>query len=657
MSNAFTFASATEFARKASLDCVLPAIGVALFHKECGFSSNAQLGLAAFAIHTALSCLPDTECKVLNVDMIGYMANAIEQVHNLNRDKKEFYITHTPAEMLAFAVAMRWMDINVEGMMSITDKWVQLTTGSRALLPTNERVSDETRRVPFVKGNKVPGSKLLKEAEQFLADTAYHVESSMGKAVHEYLEGWKRENANKGMYAKLPTRIDAEMYVHKGSELVHSEAELFSEYTADARGRLYHAACFGPNPQSGDMARAYYSHNVENWVEKGSEAYEIFMTELADVAGSDEWLKPSFLRATAKNPAKSLDKILKREEAGQSIPSKPLTYIRMAMDWLQFEEQGKCDSRLGFGEDAKCSGTQILAILAGAKELIEATGFRLTAGKSADPYMLCLKHIEALLNINPLRHYILDAAMQEILTRNFAKRPYMSVQYGGGKTALLENKDFIAALDKLGLAEEQREAFVVLTLEAVKRTLGDRINHMIEAIQTAVNTKLALTDKQYLTYTHIDGLKVMKPCFTKDIPIAEPFAIRVAANVNVNFGNVKEGKAWSTEAREPSAEEFTRTFVVNYVQGIDALIARTVAVKAKEAGLRGFTSIHDCFRVCLADAPKLHKVIADAYKEIFVDNDPLKHLSEQLGGINYHAEKVLTDELIYSEHSYFFTAH
>lgn len=655
MSNAFTFASASEFARKASLDCILPAIGVALYHKECGFQTNAQLGLAALAIHTALSYLPDSECKVSNVEMIDYMASAIEEVHNLNRDKKEFYITYSPSEMLALVVAMRWMNIE-NGMMNTTDKWIQLTTGSRALLPQNEAVTDSNRRVPYIKGNKVRPSKLLKEAEQFLSDTSYHVESSMGKVVHEYLESWKRENASQhNLYAKLPTRIDAEMYVHKGSELVHSESELYSEYTSDARGRLYHAACFGPNPQSGDMARAYYSHHVENWVERGSESYKIFMIELADVAGNEDWLKPSYLRAVANNPAKALDKILKREEKGLCIPSKPLTYIRMAMDWLSFEDNGKCDSRLGYGEDAKCSGTQILAILAGAKELIEATGFRLEAGKSDDPYMLCLKNIESLLNSNPLRHYILEAAMHDILNRNFAKRPYMSVQYGGGKTALMENRDFIIALDKLGLAEEQREAFVSLTLEAVKRTLGDRINHMIEAIQKAVNEKLALSGKQYLTYTHIDDLKVLKPCFTKDIPIAAPFSIRVASSTNVNFGNIKEGKAWSTEAREPTAEEFVRTFVVNYVQGIDALIARTVAVKAKEAGLRGFTSIHDCFRVCLADAPKLHGVIADAYKEIFIDNDPLKHLSEQLGGIQFHAEKVLT-ELIYSEHSYFFTA-
>lgn len=130
MSNAFTFASSAEFARKASLDCVLPAIGVALFHKECGFEQNAQLGLASHAIFTALSYLPDTECKVDEEQMIEYMAQAIEQVHKLNRDKKSFHITHSAIEMLTIAYEARWITTSDEGEMNLTDKWVS-TTGKK----------------------------------------------------------------------------------------------------------------------------------------------------------------------------------------------------------------------------------------------------------------------------------------------------------------------------------------------------------------------------------------------------------------------------------------------------------------------------------------------------------------------------------------------
>jgi len=627
MSNAFTHSDAISFARKAALDCVLPAIGVSLHHKECGFQANEQLGFAAFAIYTALNYLPDVECKVGYAQMVEYMGQAIELVHTRNRDKKVMYLTNTPEEMVDIAVSMRWVS-NDEDQLSLTSKWVHLTQTSHALLPLSERITDETRRVPFIKGNKVPASKLFKEAAQFLSDTSYHVESRMGQAVYGVIESWKRSNMT-NINAKLYPRLDAEMYVHKGSELVMNEEELFSEQSGDARGRLYHEACFGPNPQSGDMARAYYSHNVENWVDKGSDAYDIFITELRDVAGSDEWMSPAYLAFAGNKPDEAIEKILQREIDGKSIPSKPLTYVRMAYDWLQFETTGKCDSRLGYGEDAKCSGTQILAILAGSHELVEATGFRTTAGTSDDPYMLCLKNIKKLLKVNPLGAKVDES----ILTRNFAKRPYMSVQYGGGKAALLTNKDFISALDSTGLGTQDMAAFVELTLNAVKITLGERINKLIEALQLAVSNKLMDTSKAYLSYTHIDNLKVVKPCFEKDIIICDAFSIRVGADTLVNFGNVKEKTPWTTQAREPSAEEFVRTFVVHFVQGIDALIARTVAKKAKQAGLRGYTSIHDCFRVCLADAPKLHNVIAEAYKEIFIDNNPLTHLAKQLGGI------------------------
>ena len=74
----------------------------------------------------------------------------------------------------------------------------------------------------------------------------------------------------------------------------------------------------------------------------------------------------------------------------------------------------------------------------------------------------------------------------------------------------------------------------------------------------------------------------------------------------------------------------------------------------KEAGLRGFTSIHDCFRCCLADAPKMMEVIRSAYIEIFVNNNQFESLSKQLGGINMYHENIVTEELLMSEHAYYF---
>ncbi|MDK9366436.1 DNA-directed RNA polymerase [Lelliottia wanjuensis] len=652
-----SFDNVQEFANKTRIASIVPAIGAELFKAEFGFIPGPQLGLAALAMYNALSAVPDAGCIVATCDMIRYMENAISNVHRLNNDKKQHHITHTPNDMLDLAVTLGWMESDGE-MMKLSEKWIKFTSMSQALSPKTSPINQAERRVNQVKGNKFRQPKLFKQALKNLEDTGYHVHYRMGEAVSKVIERFRRENSMNSK-AKMFSLLEKEMYVHKGSEMLVGLPELYSEYFADSRGRLYHAACFGPNPQSGDMARAYYSHNVENWVEKGTEAYEIFMTELADVAGKgSKWLQPDILRIAATKPESALWKFCQKEEQGdKDLPKKPLTYIRMAFDWLEFEENGKCDSRLGFGEDAKCSGTQILALLAGDKHMLEATGFRTTAGKSEDPYVICLANLKKLLKVSHLRHYISTQKMEEVLTRDFSKVPYMAVQYGCGVKALTENSDFIAALEKMGVPKEHYVDFIKTTIAAVRMTLGKRINTMVEAIQSAVSMKLLETGSQYFSYQHIDGFTVLKPCFSK-LEISQPFQVRFSPSLNLNFGNIKDNVPWQVRGNEADGEEFVRTFVVNEVQGVDALIARTVSAKARNAGLRAYTSIHDCFRTCLADAPKLHKVICEAYEEIFLNNNLLKHLSEQLGGtINYHSEQLLTKEMIYSEHSYFFTYH
>ena len=183
--------------------------------------------------------------------------------------------------------------------------------------------------------------------------------------------------------------------------------------------------------------------------------------------------------------------------------------------------------------------------------------------------------------------------------------------------------------------------------------MGEKINKFIEATQKAVIKKCEELGKAYFTYRHTDGQVVLKPCFPSR-EICDAFSIRVDSKTRVIFGQQVENKPWTIRESEPTMAEFARTFVVNYIQGIDALVARTVAKYAKKAGLRGFTSIHDCFRCCLADAPRMMSVIREAYIEIFVKNNQFENLSKQIGGIDMYHENIVTEELLNSEHAYYF---
>ena len=240
--------------------------------------------------------------------------------------------------------------------------------------------------------------------------------------------------------------------------------------------------------------------------------------------------------------------------------------------------------------------------------------------------------------------------------RNFIKTPYMAVQYGGGTGALLGNKDFVSTVCEMYDVEADDllvEDFAEVSVEDVKAALGAKINLFIAKVAEAVNTKCEELGKEYITYRHTDGFTVLKPCFPSR-EVCEAFSIRVDGQTRVIFGQQQDDKPWIIREAQPTREEFARTFVVNFIQGIDALVARTVAKYAKKMGLRGYTSIHDCFRTCLADAPKLMDAIRLAYVEIFVENNQFENLAKQIGGIDMYHENIVTKELLMNEHAYYF---
>ncbi|MBI0275451.1 hypothetical protein I6H07_06335 [Hafnia alvei] len=635
-----------------AIKTVMPAISAQVYNVMETLEPQT-CGLLGFAIYTAMSSVHGNT-EVPYGHMIGFVVNGIDIAHTRNRDLKQYHIQLTADDVLSLIQRLGYVhfemsDVVVEPIISITDKWYDITSPVSATLPTTSIATTDNRRKSFVKGGKVKPSELMKECIEFLGSTPYHVEQPMLKLIEQVIAECE------GLGKQLPECIKDEIHVIYGARATENEHVLYSEYDADARGRLYHIACAGPNPQSSDMARSLYSHNIENIVkkmdgDKTSKAYNMFIAELEDISGNG-WEDSKRIRATAQRPFDALKYMLANED---KAPKKPFTYIRLAMDWVKFEEIGECDSRVGFGLDAKCSGTQYLAAIAGDMRMLKATGF-ITAGegKGVDPYQLSLSELIDIIAKSSIR---IDA--EKYLNpkdgRNMIKTPYMSIQYGGSLKALMENQKFIKAMMEMGIDHNKFEQFARSSIDAIKEALGPKINNFIAKTQEAVAAILEKDNKAFITYRHTDGFKVLKPCFPS-VEVCDCFSIRTGLQDRVIFGNEKDKTGWKIKAQKPTAEEYVRTFIVNDIQGIDALVARTVAVKAKHAHLRGFTSIHDCFRCCLADAPLMMDVIRDAYNEVFVKNNQFEHLNSQLhNSIMAYCPNLVTKELVYSEDAYYF---
>lgn len=635
-----------------TIKSVVPSIAALVFRakEKTSYMEPQTCAIAALAIFHMMSTLTRDDV-VPAMAMVSLAEASIHKANSSNNDMKAYHYVDPTINLIGLAKHFGFITMNEDKSFQMTETWVELVTTKETAIPLCERVTDETRRKPFVKGGKVKPSKLLKETIEFLQDTAYHVDAQMVAVIDKAIDMISRAGNS------LPLAIQQELHVWNNAKNMVRQDELFSDYFADNRGRLYHVACAGPNPQSSDFARCLYSHNVENMVQKfnedGSttEAYNMFMAELYDISGG-RWTDAKMLTRVGLNPAGALTFVLTAEDT----PKKPFTYIRLAMDWYKFETEGQCDSRVGFGLDAKCSGTQYLAFIAGNMEMAQATGLVDSETKASDPYQLSLVALMNLLtksSMNP-SDAIKETYLNPKAGRNFIKTPYMAVQYGGGKGALLGNKDFCQYVSQqLAIIPEKLEAFAELCVEAVHIALGEKINKFIEKTQEAVRRKCEELSKPYFTYKHTDGQVVLKPCFPSR-EICDAFSIRVDSQTRVIFGQQVDNKPWTIRESQPTTDEFVRTFVVNYIQGIDALVARTVAKFAKKAGLRGFTSIHDCFRCCLADAPRMMEVIREAYVEIFVKHNQFESLSKQLGGIQMYHENIVTEELLRSEHAYFF---
>jgi hypothetical protein len=630
---------------------VVPSIAALVYKaKESqSYMEPRTCAIAALSIfHMMTSFTRDDVVPALSLFAIA--ETSIHKANSSNNDMKEYHYNDPALNLIGLAKHFGFVTFHEDKTFTMAERWIELVTTKETATPFTTQVTDDTRRKPYIKGGKVKPSKTLKAAINFLEATEYHVENAMVSIVAGAL----------GMIEKsggvTPLAIQQELHVWFNACNMAREDVLFSDYFGDNRGRLYHVACAGPNPQSSDFARSLYSHNVENFVNKLDESgsltpeYVMFMNELNDIAGG-KFVESAYLTRVASNPRGALVHMLQSGDA----PKKPFTYIRLALDWMKFETTGMCDSRVGFGLDAKCSGTQYLAFIAGNMEMARATGLVDSDEKAADPYQLSLVQVIKALDKSSMKMLpeIMDKYLNKKDGRSFIKTPYMAIQYGGGVGALLGNKDYMEYVAEMGIHITKQQAFAELVVEAIHCALGEKINMFIEKVQAAALKKCEEEGKEYFDYKHTDGQRVHKPCYpSRDI--CDAFSIRVDSKTRVIFGQQVDDKPWSIRDSKPTKEEFVRTFVVNYIQGIDALVARTVAKYAKKAGLRGFTSIHDCFRCCLADAPKMMSVIREAYVEIFVHNNQFEHLAKQIGGIDMYHTNIVTEELLMSEFAYYF---
>lgn len=614
--------------------------------------------------------------KPMDLDVIADTTYAYKMFRNIARanrtipgafddanDVKAFWVNKVKRG-IRLAIDAKLIDQDDDGLITRSKVYISSCISRKSIAHQTNPITDDTRRKERVKNKMQPRkdgtSAKVREALTFIEGQGQCVNTSLLDVVNKFMIDCNEFNI------ELPEAIQDSLHVIEGCNELRSYNVLYSEYFQDLRGRMYQFAHGGPNPQSSDLARALCYHTEENIVYKTDEAcYNLFMNELVnEVADCEYATLPQVLTWVAQNP---LDAIKEYHRHGSDLSGvkKFWTYLTLAQDWFNFETVGYTDCRIGFGPDAKCSGAQLLAILAGCEKMGKACGLT-NEDKGDDPYELSTQEVIKL-QTNSKRPEFRNALL---LTRAEIKTPFMAIQYGGGAGVPATSPKFIKAMNRIGIPVEMRHEFCAKVVKkGIINALGEKINALIEGLQKAAKLMQVETGRDYFTYKHVDGNTCTKRGEAKVRMTNNHFKINFGERDNaIIFGATEEAKGgeqgWKVESQtigNLQRENFSYYFPVHFIQGLDSVVAREIALQVKKRGLKGFTTIHDQFRVCLRDAPKMMNAVADAYREIFIKNNPLKRLESQMKGNKVQTlnpleevQQIVTEEVLTSPKAYYF---
>jgi len=598
-------------------------------------------------------------------------ANKSKNIYNPKEDVKENWVKvvkHTIDSAIDCNLIETRTDENGLVMLKHTQKYLGSAVSRKGIMHQDTPITDANRRKERVKGNynlkKDGTSSLVREAMSFIEDQAQVVNEYVVGIAAKLLQVYKGEEGD-GIIPEILK--DSEHVIH--GSLAQVGKKLYSELFADLRGRMYQFAHSGPNPQSADLAKVMCLVENDNWVEKGSREYDIFMDEFTnEICGKKnaKYMDEKFIRYAAANPEKAFHALLEEEEytnkAGELKTrlkmkfKKIFSYLQFCRYWLDFETNGKANVRIGFGPDAKCSGAQYLGIVAGCRAMMEACGLT-TGEKGDDPYIMSATEVAKIMaEHNTFSEYT-------PLSRDEIKTPFMAIQYGGGVPALMK-KDFVEIMNKKGVPSHLMEEYCKLVIEGIQKSMGEIINGWINGLRTAIEKRLDETGKCSLRFRMLDGFTFTKKGEAYVHLTEQPFRITLPEiNRSVIFGSFEQEEGWMVASKVEGTLQ-KRNFIyyspVHFIQGLDAVVARRIALEAKWLGIEGYTSIHDQMRSQINDTHLMMEVVARAYEWTFITNDPAKHLEDQLGHeiVNKNCplkEKATLDrDVLRHENAYYF---
>ncbi len=465
---------------------------------------------------------------------------------------------------------------------------------------------------PFVRKFKLMGLEKgqLSQASALAVSAIHAQEKSVATVDSVMLNICNRVQANLDKFGKAFE--DKEAYVLSGCNKLDPAQGYVSEFTFDNRLRTYQAACHGYNGQSSDRSRSLMQLRGVSTNYNKEAVTTIIMAEVEDmvsIAKTSKLTLTDYLAQACANPIDWTTSQLKMTKAFREV-KKVYSFVKAALllEQLANHVEGTELPYIGMavGLDAKCSGPQYGALMAGSTELAKACGFAFTDEKLADAYQRCVASLDA----NGFKGF----------TRNSIKKTFMGVFYGQGFAAFMD----IASLRK----DEQFDVVKVLsqgesyiteaTAKQFHKLVTASFGKEMVAIRNAVKKYTGVVEGR-MGHFMPDGAKIQMNYKVKNDIFDQVVEFdSVCPDVVVSIG-MQEFKfiKLALNTKVADSDNFVRTAFVNMIQGVDALIARLIVVHLERLGATHIVAVHDCFRVNVTEMHLLEQAIKNAYQDLF----------------------------------------
>ena len=471
------------------------------------------------------------------------------------------------------------------------------------------------------KETKTKTSKLFTDAIHVLEKTQYTVDEFMYKVadlVKEAHIAKQKDHVGDDIF---------ERYVFDGCTTLLNEGNLprVSEFFGDTRGRIYQAACHGPNGQSSDFARSMMNLHDVSTDYNPEKALYVLDAEIADMQSFDDWI-------AVMNDIKSYSQFIITElELGQkSKCKKPWSFIKAIVLRKKLiahiqnpEKYGAPYIGMAFGLDAKCSGPQLGALMTADEFIAQACGF--TQKQVDDAYRMATVAC-------------LHAGFGEI-PRHIIKKPYMGIFYGQGYGAFCNYtkkemrddnfRELIAIIAQGPCGPQHPFSALEMNAKRFHAAIEGSFGNMADLRASIKKAHMMFDDYGQPIYrttratTHLmpDGFTV-KMNYKVETDVMGDMITTEHQGLDVSvFSGMLEHKFKKQKFRTKNDHlgDYARTGFVNLIQATDALLARLIITHLHNVGAQHVIAVHDCFRVNICDMidGKLHDAIQSAYMDLF----------------------------------------